>query len=452
MKVIVLGCNTIGKALATQLSTEGHDVTLVDEDNESLLTLQEHLDIKVVCGKPTYPDILTAADGENTDIIIAVTSSDEENMLACQIADSLYHIKMKIVCIRSHNYILNSKIFGNGGLPINVFINPEYLIADEVYQLIQHVGCLRVLDFLGGQLKLALTRVSTDTEYVHKSINTMQRQLGMHTKIIAVYRKNQLIYPGDKPILERGDEVYYMTPADKLDKVTALISGEKIKYRQIMLAGGNQAAVYLIQRLHNDYSIKIIEYDLDVCHELARQFPNITVLHGDPADSELLIEEGIENIDLFIALTADDEDNLVASLQAKHLGAKHIITQVNRLNYLNIIERSGVDVALSPRQMVVDSIFAYVNQGDFVRAYSLPHSNAEVIEGVVMASPGDSKVIGHTLAEIKLPKQIQICALIRGDNIMPLSGKTKLEINDHLVVFLGNKSDISYLDELFIHH
>lgn len=450
MKIIILGAGQVGESLAENLLSENNDITIVDTDADRLDVLQNRLDLQTVVGHASYPNVLQQAGADQADMLIAVTDNDETNMVACQVAYSLFNVQTKIARIRSQHYFLHDELFGNEHVPIDVFISPEQLVTDYVQQLILHPGALQVLDFAEGKVKLVAVKPYYGGPLLGKTIKALSESLpDVPMRVAAIYRNDHSIPLDGSTVIELGDEVFFISEADNAHIIVAALRRAEEPYKRIMIAGGGNIGFRLAQSLQGDYQVKLIEPDRNRCELLAEKLDDVIVLCGDACDQQLLISENISDIDVFCAVTDDDEDNIIASLQAKKLGAKQIMALIARTAYVDLIEAAPINIAISPQQATVGSILKYIRRGDIVGVHSLRRGAAEAIEAVAHGDKQSSKVVGRPLHKIKLPKGANIGAVVRGKEVIIPDSDTVIEPEDHVILFLSNKKSIRDAEKLF---
>ncbi len=450
MKIIILGAGQVGTSLAENLAGENHDVTVVDIDHERLQSLQERFDLNIVHGRCSYPDVLRDAGADEADLLIAVTNSDESNMVACQVAYSLFHIPTKIARIRSQHYFIRKELFGKEKLPIDVFINPEGLVTHAMHQLISHPGALQVIDFSDGLVKLVVIKPHYSGVLLGKTIQQMREHLGnIETKVVAIYRNNQSIAVNDVTEIEIGDEVFFIADAKHVHDIMIALRHVEEPYKKIIIGGGGNIGYQLAKTLEKDFHVKIIEQSRERCEFLAKQLNKATVLCGDSTDRELLLNENIDHTDVYCAMTNDDEDNIISSLQAKKLGAKQVMTLIARTAYVDLIEGGAINIAISPQLTTVSSILRYMRRGDMLNVYSMRRGAAEAVEIVAHGDERTSQVIGKTVDQIKLPADTRVGGIVRNNQLLIDLQDVRIESLDHVILFLSNRKDIRSVEKLF---
>jgi len=450
MKIIILGAGQVGTSLAENLVQENHDITIVDTNEGHLNELQEKFDLRTVCGRASYPGVLEEAGGRDAEMIIAVTDDDEVNMVACQVAYSLFKTPKKIARLRSQEYFLRDELFGSDDLPIDVFISPEQLVTGYMQQLIIHPGALQVLDFANGKVKLVAVKPYYGGPLLGKSIMKLREYLpDVDTRVAAIFRNDRSIPLDGSTEIEIGDEVFFITASENTHTIMAALRPAEEPYKRIMIAGGGNIGGRLAEVLEDDYHVKIIDHNRATCKKLSERLNSVTVLCGDCCDKELLINENIEHVDVFCAITNDDEDNIIACLQAKRLGAKQVMALITRTAYVDLIEGGVINIAISPQLTTVGSILTHIRQGDVVNVHSLRRGAAEAIEAVAHGDRSTSKVVGRTLMEIKLPKGTTIGAIVREDEVIIPHRDTAIAPEDHVILFVSDKKHIKDVERLF---
>ncbi|WP_392564797.1 Trk system potassium transporter TrkA [Orbus wheelerorum] len=453
MKIIILGAGQTGSALAEYLVTEHeNDVTVVDEAADQLQSLQERFDLRVIQGKVCHPQVLESAGAENADMLVAVTNSDESNILACQIAHSLFNIEQKVARIRAVEYSDDKyQLFSiDNGISINHIISPEKLITQHISQLIQYPGALQIASFCDDRVYLVAATAYYGGALVGSEISELNEHLPhVEVKIVAIYRQHKFIRPIDSTIIEAGDLVYFITEPSNIKAVISELQRLEKAYKRIMISGGGSVAVALAKRLENDYQVKLIERNAQKAELIADKLINTTVLHGESADQELLSQEQVELTDLFIAVTSDDESNIMSSMLAKRMGAKKVIVLIQRQAYLELINDSVIDIAISPQLATISELLSHVRQSGIAKVVSLRQGSSEVIEIIAHGDKQTSKLVGRSINEIKLPSGITIGAVVRGDDDVIISqNELVIEDNDHLIIFLPDRKAISEVEKL----
>lgn len=450
MKIIILGAGQVGSTLAASLASEANDITVVDTNTEFLRDLQEHLDLRVVAGHASHPEILMQAGAEDADMVIAVTNSDEVNMIACQVAYTMFHTPTKIARVRAPEYLNKSKLFHQEALPIDVLISPEQIVTDAIQSLIDHPGALQVTDFAGGKVKLVAVKAYYGGPLVGHELKTLTEHMpGIEVRVAAIFRRNRPIIPHGHTVIEADDEVFFVADEVHIKAVTSELRHSEKKVRSIMIAGGGNIGTRLARSLEKKYQVKLIERNHEQAQAISEILQNTVVLHGDCADKELMLEENIDSIDVFCAVTNDDQANILSAMLAKRLGAQKVMSLINRASYVDLIQGGEIDIAISPQQVTIGSLLAHVRRGDVVKVHSLRRGAAEAIEAIAHGDKTTSKVVGRSIDEIDLPADTTIGAIVRGDEVIMAHHDTMIEAEDHVILFLTDRNKISAVEKLF---
>jgi trk system potassium uptake protein TrkA len=449
MKIIILGAGQVGSTLAEQLSLD-NDVTIVDIDPDRLNELQERLDIRTVCGPASYPNILLNAGADDADLLIAVTSSDEANMIACQVAYSLFRTPTKIARVRATQYVAHKALFGSEALPIDMLISPEHLVMQYIKRLIEHPDALQIVNFSQGKVQLAAVRAFYGGPLVGHALGDMKKHMPrVDTKVVAIFRRNKPIIPTKESIIEPDDEIFFIATPANIDAVMSELRQLDQPYKRVIIAGGGNIGSKLAEALENQFNVKIIEHSLARTKVLAAELDKAIVLHGDAADRELLLDENIQETDIFCAVTNHDEANIMSAILAKRLGAHKVMALINRTAYADVIEGGDIDIAISPQQTTIGSLLTRIRKGDVVNVHSLRRGAAEAIEAVAHGDKKSSQVIGRKIKDIKLPWGTTIGAIVRGEQVIIPNDDCEIAPEDHVILFLVDKSRIAQVERLF---
>jgi trk system potassium uptake protein TrkA len=450
MKILILGAGQVGASVAATLAREDDDITLVDTDANSLHKLQDHYDIRTIQGLASHPDVLARAGAADADLVLAVTNSDETNMVACQICHTLYNTPTKIARIRAQEYLTKPELFNNDAIAIDVIISPEQLVTDYIERLISHPNALQVLDFADGLVQLVAVRAFHGGPLVGNPLRDLRKHIPKtETRVAAIFRNGKAILPEAETVIEADDEVFFIAASKDIRSVMAELRRLEKPYKRIMLAGGGNIGIRLARALENDYQIKIIEANSARADYLSEELSKSIVLLGDVANEELLLEEEIDNVDMFCALTNDDEANILSAMLAKRLGARKVLSLINRAAYVDLVESGTIDIALSPQQATIGSLLAHIRRGDIVAVHSLRRGAAEALEAIAHGDKGSSMVVGRRIDEIDLPPGTSIGAIVRGDEVIIAHRNTMIEAEDHVILFLTNKRYIKEVERLF---
>ncbi|ULQ48191.1 Trk system potassium transporter TrkA [Flagellatimonas centrodinii] len=450
MKIIILGAGQVGATLAENLASEQNDVTVIDTDSGLLEDLQERLDIRTVQGHASYPNVLRRAGADDADMIIAVTESDETNMLACKVAYTLFHTPTKIARVRAAEYLREDRLFDSDALAIDMHISPEQLVTDYIQRLIEYPGALQVVDFADGRVRLVGVKAYYGGPLVSRQLRELPEHLpDIDARVAAIYRRGKPIIPEGDTIIEAEDEIFFVAARAHIPKIIAELRRSDKPVKRVMLAGGGRIGLRLARVLEDRIQVKILEKYKDRARYLSEELSKSIVLHGDAADEGLLREENIEDVDVFCAITNDDEANILSAMLAKRLGARKSLCLINRPSYVELVEGSDIDIAISPQQSTVSALLARVRRGDVVKVHSLRRGAAEAIEAVAHGDPSNSRVVGKTLAEIKLPPGTTIGAIVRDDEVIIVHHDTVIEAEDHVILFLVNRKHVKDVEKLF---
>lgn len=451
MKIIILGAGQVGRSVAINLVKEEHnDITLVDVNADLLRDLRDRLDIGTVQGLASHPDVLRKAGAEDADMILAVTNSDEVNMVACQVAYTLFRTPAKIARVRSQDYLSYPELFAPNALPIDMMISPEQLVTEYILRLIQHPGALQVMDFADGRVRLVAVRAYYGGPLVGHQLKELNEHLGnAEARVAAIYRKNRSIHPDGITVIEPDDEVFFIAAAENISAVMRELRRAEKPYKRLIFAGGGNIGRRLAEALESKYRVKIIEKNKPVAMQVSEKLGQTIVLHGDSSDEELLLEESIEDTDIFCAVTNDDEANVLSAMLAKRLGARKVMALINRPAYVDLVQAGEIDIAVSPQQATIGTLLTYVRRGDVVNVHSLRRGVAEAIEAIAHGDETSSKVVGRKIEDIKLPEGASIAALVREDEVVIAHHDTVIESDDHVVMFLMDKNKIHDVEKLF---
>ncbi|MFT5657948.1 MAG: trk system potassium uptake protein TrkA [Gammaproteobacteria bacterium] len=451
MNIIILGAGQVGSTVATELAREeANEITIVDKDQQILSELQDRLDLRTICGNGSFPNILESAGADDADMLIALTNSDEINMMACQIASSLFNTPTKIARIRSSEYLRYPALFSSESIPVDFMISPESLVTDYIHHLIEHPSALQVLDFAHGKVQLVAVKAYDSGPLVGHALKTMKQHMpGVDMRVAAIFREGESILPTAQCVVEAGDEVYFIAARKHIPAVISEMRKLEKPIKRVMLAGGGNIGGQLAKMLEKNYQVKVIEAFPARAKQLSGILDSSIVLLGDAADPELLIEENIESMDVFCALTNDDEANILSSMLAKRLGAKKVMSLINRPAYVDLVESGLIDIAISPHQVTIGTLLAHIRRGDVVAVHALRRGSAEAIEAIAHGDKSSSKVVGRTIEQIKLPAGVTISAIVRGEQVIIAHHDTMVESEDHVILFLTDKKKISNVERLF---
>ena len=451
MKILILGAGQVGRTAAYHLAREpANEVTVVDTDEQALRDLQDRLDLRTVAGNASYPSVLEAAGIRDTDILIALTSSDEVNIVACEIAYALYRTPTKIARVRAAEYTSRSQLFAEGALHVDVWISPEQLVTEHITRLLSYPGVLQVAEFADGRVQLVGVRARREGLLVGKQLRTLREHLpDTDARVAAIYRNERLIHADGDTVIEENDEIFFVAASDDLRKVLAELRRNEDPVRRLVIAGAGHIGLRLAAKLEKSNQVKLIERDSRRARKASELLHSAIVLQGDAADEELLVEENIDSADVFAALTNSEETNVLSAMLAKRLGAHRVMALVNRPAYGELMEHRTIDTVISPQTITIGSLLAHVRRGDVVRVHSLRRGAAEAIEAVVHGVAGRSRVVGRQVGEVDLPEGASIVAIVRGEQVIMAHHDTLIENEDHVILFLTDRRHVEGLERLF---
>jgi len=451
MKIVILGAGQVGSTVANALVHEDNDITIVDKDERRLKELQDQMDIRSVLGYASHPKVMERAGIEDADLVIALTSSDEVNMVACQIAYTLYNVPTRVARVRAAAYTDQAELFHREHSPVDVLISPELLLTQYISRLIEYPGALQVMDFANGRAQLVATGAEAGGQLVGQKLYTLRQHMPGRSdaRVAAIYRQGELIIPKGSTVIEENDLVFFLAARRHIPAVMKELRPMDSPIRRVILAGGGNIGKNLARRLERDHHVKIIERNPARAEEIAEELSKTIVLVGDCTDAGLLREESVENTDVYCVLTNDDEANILSALQAKRMGAKKVIAIINRPSYVDLMESGTIDIAVSPQQITIGSLLAHIRRGSIVRVHSLRRGAAEAIEAIALGDRRSSKVVGRSLEELDLPEGTTIVGIVREEDVIIAHHDTVIEEHDHVLLFVPDKKQIHAVERLF---
>ena len=451
MKIIILGAGQVGTTLAANLVSEDNDITLVDNESQHLQNLQDKHDLRVVKGSPSSPKILRDAGAADADLMVAVTASDETNMIACQLGYTLFNTPTRIARIRNAEYLREKdKLFNDENVPIDHLISPENLVTDEITRLIAYPGALQVAYFANNRISIVIVKAYYGGPLVGYALSAFKEHMPhIDCRIISILRNDKLIRPQGSTIIEAGDEITFICATEHIKAVMSELQRLEKTYKRIMIVGSGNIASGVAKQLEDKYQVKLIERDGEKAKVLAERLSKTLVFHGDASDQNLLFEEHIESVDVFLSLSADDEANIMSALLAKRLGAKKAMVLIQRMAYINLIQGGTIDIAVSPQQATISALLGHVRKGDIKSVASLRHGTAEAIELVVHGDATTSNVVGRQIGDIKLPVGAMIAAILRKNEVIITRRQVVIEEGDNVIVYINDKKSVSEIEKLF---
>lgn len=477
MKIIILGAGRVGQSVAASLVSEKNDITVIDTDAQRLRELESRLDLRGVVGNGVDPQVLAEAGARDTDLVIACAAQDETNLVCCKVAQLMFNIPKRIARVRSTGFQRDERLVGPEGFAVDRIICPEESLTRYIGKLIDYPEAMQVREFAGGRACLVSVRARAGAPMVGHTVAEMRNSTpDVAVRLVAIYRRfpeepDRFVACAGETRIEPGDEVFVLAAREHIAHVLATLHRRDATpvrpVRRIMIAGGGRVGLHLALELGKEpgrFLVKIIEDDSARCIELASRLPSdVLVLQGDTTDENLLGDESIDEIDLFLALTDDDEDNIMSCLLAKRLGARRVLALINRRSYADLMHGTQIDIALSPAQAMLGELLAYVRQGDVQAVHSLRRGVAEALEIVVRGDRKTSRVVGRKVSDLALPRDVHIGLIVRGlpdspdvsadelrepQVIIPRSA-TALESGDHVVFFLPHKRLVRDVEKLF---
>lgn len=468
MRILILGAGQVGASVAEALSSEANDITVIDQDRDALALLADRLDVRTLAGNAAYPSVLRDAGIEDTDMLVAVTQSDQTNLVACKIARNLFHVPTRIARLRSPDF-LDNNLLSNENFAVDYAICPEQDITDYIAKLIEFPEALQVLEFADGRVTLVGVRANQGGLLVGKAIRAMRDHLpaGVDARIAAIFREHQPLDPDGHTVIEPGDEVFVLAASHHIRVVLQELRRMLEPVRRIMIAGGGNIGARVAAQLETKYQVKLVERDRRRAEVVAGRLGDTLVLHGEATDENLLSQENIDEIDMFLALTNDDEDNIMAASLAKRLGCKRVLALINRRAYADMVQGGPIDIGLSPAQISIGALLTHVRRGDVVKVHSLRRGAAEALELIAHGDRNTSKVVGRRIADLPKIKGAHIGAIVRRgtetsvvardgflvdeifDQVIIPHHDTLIEPDDHVIVFCMRKRQVVDVERLF---
>lgn len=463
MKIIILGAGRVGGSVAESLVSEANDITMVDTDAARVADLQQRFDLRGLVGNATLPSVMREAGAADADMLIAVTSADEINLVACKIAADLFNVPTRIARVRNVELQKHPQLTGEQGFRATHIIWPEQSVTDYILKLIEFPEALQVLEFADGLVSLIAVRAVAGGTLVSHPIRDLRRHIpNVDTRIVAIFRKDHAIQCEGTTMIEPGDEVFFLSASNDIRTVMSELRRMDKPVKRVMIAGGGNIGLRLARALDTGegidwgagFNVKIIEFSRVRCEYLAAEVSSrVLVLNGDATDEDLLQDEGVAETDLFAALTNDDENNIMSALLAKRLGARRTIALINRKSYGDLMQGGQIDIAISPSHATLSALLKHVRRGDVVAAHNLRRGAAEALEIIAHGDARSSRVVGRKIEQIELPKGTLIAAIVRGQSdtarVLIAHHDTVIESDDHLILFVASKRMIPRIEKLF---
>ncbi len=438
MKVIICGAGQVGFNIARHLAGENNDVTVIDQSPELTRKISDQLNVRAIVGHASRPDVLEMAGAGSADMIVAVTFADEVNMVACQVAHSLFNVPTKIARIRAQGYLLPiwSDLFSREHLPIDVIISPEIEIAQAISRRLQVPGAIDMIAFADDRIRVIAVRIDEGCPISETPLRQLTELFpDLQIRVMGIIRNDKVVVPGADDQMEIGDEVYFAVETAHLTRAMAAFGHEEKEARRVIIIGGGNVGLFLAQALEEDHpnvTAKLIEIDEKRAHYVAEQLTRTVVLNGDALERELLEEANVQATETVIAVANDDEVNILSSLLAKRYGCPRAVTLINNASYAPLITSLGIDVVVNPRAITVSRILEHVRRGRIRSVHSLPDGLAEVIEAEALET---SPLVGVPLRDIDLPAGMLVGAIARGEEVIIPRGDTVIQAHDRIVMF-----------------
>ena len=446
MKIIIVGAGQVGSSLSINLVKEGNDVTLIDKSADLLENIGEKVDLQTIHGNGAHPRILEAAGANKADMIVAVSKSDETNMIACQVAYTVFGVEKKIARIRDLEYLNYENLFADESTPIDFTISPDLIASSYIKKLIKYQGTRQVFNFSNDN-DCFINIVFKEKNNEENSIMYFQESCEkFNAKICAFIRKDKLYSIEDGDIIENNDELLLICKEENIEDIMKLFGRNK-NNKRIMIAGGGNIGRHLSENISEDYQVKVIESNEERAEFLSEIIDDVTIINADSSNEDILLEENIEHMDVFCALTNDDEANILSAMLAKKLGSKTVLSIINKISYSDLVENQEIDITVSPEDLTMGALLTHIRKGSIVKAHSLMRGNLELLE-LELRDKEDSKIIGKNIEQINISENVIICCIIRDENFIFDISNLLLEKNDRLVC-LVNKKDVKQIEELF---
>lgn len=452
MNILIIGAGRVGTSVAEHLVSERNDITVIDTDPQRLRDLQERLDLRGVCGNAIQPSVLREAGAEDCDLLVACAPQDETNLTVCKVAHDLFNVTTSIARLRSPEFVEGAPLLAReGGFAVDHVICPEQSVTTYIRKLVEYPEALRVIEFAGGRVTLAGVRAGAGSRLVgHRldEIPTLVPNLDM--RVVGLFRRDQPLKADGSTRIEAGDEAFVLTRTAAVTEVLCALRERDRPVRRVLIAGGGKVGLRLARELRGRCEIRLIELDRQRCEYLAAELGSeVLVLHGDATDEDLMTDANVGETDVFIALSSDDEDNILSGLLSKRLGARRAIVLINRRAYTELVQGTQIDVAISPQHAVIGELLAYVRRGDIEAVHSMRQGAAESLEIIARGDRRSSKVVSRRIEQIDLPEGVQIGAIVRGDEVIMAHHDTVIQTDDHVIVFLPSKRQVRAVEKLF---
>ncbi len=449
MKIIIIGAGSVGAALAKSLVEENHEVTVIDNRKENLEELSRQCDLRVVCGVPCYPEVLFEAGAQDADMLAAVSANDEQNIIACQIASSLYHLPTKVARIKSEAYLVEKdELFTPEGIDIDEVISPEYLVSHHIVKIIEYPGAKGLFEFSDMHVSLIQVTAYYGGSLVGNPLSSVKDLLSnVEVNFVGIFRNGKSIQTLPGMVIEAGDDVYFITDTGHIREVMSLLQNLENPYRRIMIYGGGVIGYSLARELEKKYRVKLIEPNRELAEHIAQELTNTMVLHEENSLQELFESEQIDKIDFFIAVSNDDKNNITSAMMAASMGAKKTGVTIQHKEFLGVCSKN-IDVTISPELSTLSALLTFIRHAEIKQVYSMRLGLSEAMEIVVHGTPSTSQIVGKKVSQVKLPQGTSICALMHNGISHINCFDHTIEDGDTMVIFLTNKNHIKEIEKL----
>lgn len=451
MRIIICGAGQVGYGIAERLAREQNDVTVIDISPELIFTIRDELDVRGLVGHGSHPDMLAAAGADEADMLIAVTLYDEINMVACQVAHSLFGVPTKFARVRAQSYLdpRYQDLFSRENLPIDVVISPEVEVGKLILRRLAEPGARDVLNVCDG--KVVFLAINCDANC--SLINTPLRQLSslfpdLQATVVSIKRNNKLFIPQSDDELNAGDTVYITVIEKQVKRTMGLFGHDQQEARNIIIAGGGQIGLYVaqeIERQNHSAKVKIIETDKHRAFYITDKLKKTPVLHGSALDQDVLQEAGAEIADLIVTITNQDQVNLLSSMMAKRLGTKANMVLINNPVYEEFTHTDGIDAHINPRNVTISKVLQHIRRGRIRAVHSISDGKAELLEVEAVET---SPLVGKTIKELALSNRLRIGAVYRKDEILRPAGDLRLQTKDRIVIFAMTEA-VKEVEQMF---
>ena len=436
MKIIIVGAGEVGFHIAQRLSEENQDVFLIEKDPEKIRRISENLDVQAILGSGTSPEMLKNSGIKNADMLLAATDSDEVNLIACLLARNLNQNILKVARVRNPEYLNEKELFSQDLLGVDHIINPEAVMVETIRNLIMVPEASDVIDFVDGRVKLIGVTIRPDSPFAGRQLLSFKRKKGKPL-VGAILREEQVFIPRGEDTIQANDLLYVVAKSDEVDNIFRFFDIKDEVLRRLIIVGAGQIGTALATAMDKTkINVKIIDKDNQRCIDLAQKLERVVVINGDGTDKNLLQEENISDVDIMVAITGDEESNILISLLAKRLGAKKTITRINKLSYIPLVSAIGIDTIVSTRLSAIRAFLHYIRRGKVISVAPLKGEHAEAIEVEALAT---SDIVNVPLSELKIPTGALIGAIVRGDEIIIPRGQSVIKEKDHLIIFALQK-------------